>query len=813
MLNRLLSRCGAVAPLLWEYVEGTLPEGGADKARVESHLARCSRCRTEAEAYRRATQALSDYAASPNTVAMAASAPPPRWEAVRSRIATVESFPESETIAPARRRLVFVRPFALAAGVVGAALVGGVTLSSLRQADTISSASDVPITHSVGDPSLSLNAEPSFIQLPTRGIIPLVITVKNNTPRPLTADLAVEPWNSYNFLRRYTQRVEVPAATTRKFFAYPSADGINQFGMRVRLVASSRTLETTVALQPWQSDVAAIGYIGDHLGLLYKARTTPSHNLRLPPVVPPEFMDCYARPEAAPDRSVGYENLNMVVLGRGAERLNPSQWKALQAWVSRGGSLVMLGGSAGKYLKTAQGAELAPVTLLPGSPGSGQLSWTPTNVNDGRHRAHLSEPFEVLRAAPKPGGKIVNVKFDSAGYDEVRSSEPAVFVRRQQGLGTILYVGFDLTQRPLREWSRYDMWWKALCIEARPTITYSALRWKTLVRQAWSGDPDDHDPFSVALPPLDIILSVFLGYFVLAIPVTFVVLKRTQRMNLAWVTGPTLAFLFAGGLYLFSSELRMSPLSRRTTGFLVMSVGEKEAQFTGKSELFFPTAGTYDVTVPEASSVEIDPHPGRTLESFDDGEKVTVPRVSVANMAFRRFYHAQSVPLGQEGLTTDLHLDTEGYLVGVIHNGTGRTFLGAQIVLPGPPGVIADENYRQASGRWFNFAVLGDLKPGTTQVRVHPEQREVKNGLGDMGLLELLQLGRPRLYHTYTQGKQHLRSPILMATTSGADLGPPQGVSVDSDASVTVLATLPPLGTASVPVGRDAQQEKEGARK
>jgi len=107
-----LTRCGAFAPLLWEYAEGKLQDA-KEGARVEEHVAGCDRCRAELAAIQEVAGAWASFAGTPAPTA------PPRWEAVRERIAA-----PARTPAPLRRRPV-IAPTAIAgaffAGVLGVA--------------------------------------------------------------------------------------------------------------------------------------------------------------------------------------------------------------------------------------------------------------------------------------------------------------------------------------------------------------------------------------------------------------------------------------------------------------------------------------------------------------------------------------------------------------------------------------------------------------------------------------------------------------------------------------------------------------------
>jgi hypothetical protein len=270
------------------------------------------------------------------------------------------------------------------------------------------------------------------------------------------------------------------------------------------------------------------------------------------------------------------------------------------------------------------------------------------------------------------------------------------------------------------------------------------------------------------------VLTVFLVYFVLAVPVSFVVLKRLRRMNWAWATGPALAILFAGVLYFYTSSLYRAPLSRRTTGFITVAAGDKDAQFNGNTEMFFPRFGRYDITAARADSIELnDAGRGndnrstnsRALETFDGGTGQRCPDLDVGNLAFRRAYYTQTLPWG--GLTADLQYDdaTETIVRGSVTNGTGNTLRNAYIRLP--------QSDRSEQGpRLVRFPVL---RPGVTRF--------------DRAAVTTLHWHRGR---SGTDLPVPI-GPTLTATMSGETFGAQVGKYVGGEDSVTVITSLPAL--------------------
>jgi hypothetical protein len=349
--------------------------------------------------------------------------------------------------------------------------------------------------------------------------------------------------------------------------------------------------------------------------------------------------------------------------------------------------------------------------------------------------------------------------------------------RRYLGAGTVVYCGIDPTSREMRS-QNYSLnsLWRGMIHLAAPYAAFKQLQvnpdsapWVTN-STAYSDGADENtvagDPFHLALPALREVLYLFLVYFVLAVPVTFVVLKRTRRMNLAWATGPILAVIFAGAFCLFSIRLYSEPLSRRTSGVLVAASGDREAQFSGYTEIFFPHGGSYDVSVPNADTMEVYSNTERasgvnnvnvvTFETYDDGNAVSAPDLGVANLAFRRVFHTQTVDMGGGVVANLKHVtDCPHQISGTITNNTGTAIENTVVKLATSDGTPWSVN-------------LGTLKPGVTKFDEVIETAD-DGGRFDQGL-------------------------VLVGYMPGAAFGPQLGKSVGGDTSVKLVVSLPLTG-------------------
>ncbi|HVK02554.1 MAG TPA: zf-HC2 domain-containing protein [Armatimonadaceae bacterium] len=788
-----LSRCGPIRSHLWEYAEGTLGDA-AVRSRVERHLATCAACRALVEGYRPAAAALRDFASFEQA---GSPARPPRWEEVRSRLA-------GSPASPPRRRPTLVP----ALGVAGAALALGGAVVGIRAVTqperysyeapaTPASVEEIGRQRAVdvatagerqGGP-VRMSADPAFLFLPPRGTFPITVQIRNAGPAVEKARLSVTVSRTPG--RTYEYDVSLSENSTTKLTVYPSVPAYGAPNDAVDLTLTGpfprrSALVPTGTYGVHNSGLTVFGYVGDDISALHsRARTKDGTvvNRR-----DGKAVYGYVKPEEAPGKSVGYEPVDVLVLGKGAERLSHTQWSAIRQWVLSGGSLVMTAGVGPTVVRSSDAAEIAPVDI-------GTRVWTVYRRD--RYPSHakgaLVRLSGILMPAPTNPVEGALAKPDAEVLGGLEQGRRGTVVRRRLGAGTTLYVGIP----PVALRDTVDdvaPFWSEVAALAAPTVPANYVR-RAAMESAWfrSGNANaasGGDPFRVTMPRVGTVVNIFALYFVLAVPVTFVVLKRLRRMEWAWATGPALAALTAGGVALMTASLYSASLSRRTAGILVGSP-TGEARFVGFTEMFFPRAGTFPVTIPGAEAYDYAPfdyggYSGpnnglrRDLATHQVGGDLTT-RLPASNLSFRRLYHSQTVRLSG-GVTGSVQYLPKGGFRCEVRNDSGRPLRSVFVVIP------HDTAYH------FFRAPMGDLAPGSTLRK-------------DFSSLDVSTAGRTRRgdvpaeeafvpYYPLVQGFSHasgrrLDAPFLVARMSGREFGPDLGKSVGDDQSVVTLFALP----------------------
>jgi hypothetical protein len=643
----------------------------------------------------------------------------------------------------------------------------------------------------LSDPSepIGIDVNPCFPDLPTGGgTDPQRVTLENHTSQSVTAQVQVEVAFS-SASDRVVREVSLPAQTRRDVFVYPRINAYSSASLMVTV--RSPLGESTMPLPNPYSGIGS-PVSGRMIGVIGRISVAPETHQNLNTTVKTLDTDeemrlrlaAHARVASAPDRSDGYSPFSTVVVNPDTAALTRDQWGAIHNWVIRGGSLIALSASApADYGATAAAALPAPSESLP-LPG---------------FLADIIGPLAPMG-------------------------------RAHLGMGTILYVpcaaaAYELRQHPLE----FVKLWTTLSAESQPVVRPWVAGFTDgpdLLPPTSAAAPGG-DVFSAPLPSLASVVYVFVGYFVLAIPVTFVVLRRMRRSNLAWVTGPVLAVGVAAATYGFTGSLYHSPLSRRTAGLVIAAAGDGDAQFVGRTDMFFPRGGRYDLGLTgleELSSADNDAvtpsgsgaNALRRLTIHDDGRQLTLPEFAVPNLAFRSVSYIQHIPWGS-GITAELSEDpATGVVTGYVTNGTGRTLNGAEIFVPltkseGAQVKAAREAFQGNSEYQLlprKFIECGSLPPGETAIHATPT---------------LQWLNRASVSDEMSRETDWLRiggekEPILFGTLSGSDLGPQIGAWTPSPGTETgvaiVLPSLLDAKTAPNPgPSRASSQANEGGRK
>jgi len=405
-----------------------------------------------------------------------------------------------------------------------------------------------------------------------------------------------------------------------------------------------------------------------------------------------------------PDRAAAYGGVDAVLLRSDAplDALTVAQADALRGWVAGGGHLIVCGGADPSRLATPFFEGLLPAAVgqartltLPGGPPVSALTLTPKPLPGVR----------VLASAPLTGPLLVSGPY---------------------GAGSVTLTAYDPTVAALlASPAQVRALWRTLLTAggASPSslLSHVAAREENYGGSVfWGGDAPAllsnavmRGP-SLDAPGTEVIGLFLLAYLIILVPVNYLVLKRLDRKEMAWVTIPALVLLFAAGTFGVGYAAKGGSLFLNRAAIVETSAGQRGAGVYAELGLFSPRRTDYDLTVPGGDVLAAIPKPGQNFggrfggggggDSQDYGVTrfVQTPAgasllgASVNMWAMRAFDVQSTTDLGG---TVDAHLTggTGGHIVtGTITNHLAHVLTGCRLLYGG------------------QFAALGDIGPGAT---------------------------------------------------------------------------------------------------
>lgn len=577
-----------------------------------------------------------------------------------------------------------------------------------------------------------------------------------NTGAAVDGEVQVDAGNSSgNAVATYAYPVSLPTPSRKTITLYTYASGY-QHEITVRLLRGSTVvLEQKATIDPL-NDAFLLGVVSDTPDLLNSLSGTRLGNMGGGAAT----TVAHLAPDDVPTLAPALTALDaLVVAGTDTSKWTPEQRAAVTGWVVAGGTLVVAGGAnAGA---AAGLADLLPAQMAAGQP-VGDLSALGAYAGG---------------TVPEAGGALASrlqVRTDLAGAMIVVDSPTGpLLVRRALGQGAVLALALDPALAPLRTWDHATAFWQAVFAGHQIGMSLGAMRrTNNSYNSSYGGAPygNNLSPFDIPalqLPGVATVGVFLLLYVVVVGPFNWLILRRRQRPDWAWLTIPAIILLFAGLAYALGYGSKGNAL-RLTTGTVVQTYpGASVATVSSFAGLFSPNRQAYDLewdTAATLSEIDEQGNANRAARLYT-GRPSAVRDVQIDTWALRGFLAETSLPLGAP-FSGQLQLGT-GSVRGRITN-TGNTPLrdvavvlgdAAQLLGTLAPGAGADVQVATTGGSSGNLEhLLGQLLPGL-QTNVYPPP----NGAAD---------------------RLRARKAALLTT----------GLASDSDLAVTVLGwsdTLP----------------------
>jgi len=247
----------------------------------------------------------------------------------------------------------------------------------------------------------------------------------------------------------------------------------------------------------------------------------------------------YPRPEDLPESPRAYQMADIVFLGDlPLDALTDGQWEAVLAWVRSGGHLVVSGGP--------------DLTRLQSTRLRGILPLEPRGV-----RSLPSLPALAARyGAPPVRGPVPvatgPLRAQAGAF--IRQNGVILAAQQRLGVGWVTFTAFDLAAPELQAWAGQTALWRDLAArgvrELRAADIVAAAAGSASWRGMGGGLADALAGVQAGDAPSFTAIGLFLAaYIVLLVPANYLLLRRWDRRELAWITAPLIIALFTTGAY------------------------------------------------------------------------------------------------------------------------------------------------------------------------------------------------------------------------------------------------------------------------
>ncbi len=368
---------------------------------------------------------------------------------------------------------------------------------------------------------------------------------------------------------RYGLAVDLPTASRKTYVlhAQPPAFGRT---IKVELAGSNGTIASAdVAYLVHDASQLVVGIVAERpQGIIAELDLQPSLSGSPAVVVPLSIGDL-------PDRVEGWATLDRLVWQDvDSDQLSTDQLAALRGWLAGGGRLVIVGGTAG--IGTLSGF---PDDLLP---------YRPTATID----LPVSEVAGLVGGLPSDAADLPTMAGALArGRALIASGDRVAAAEMSYGSGNVTLLGFDPATPALARTKDITGLWRRFLPTRSGAMAVSFTDDSQMI-SAVSQLP------ALALPPAGGLIVLLAAYIAVIGPLNYLVLKRLDRRELAWITMPVLVVVFAGAAYAYGSVLRGTDVLLNEVAIIRGAPDATEGAAQVYFGLFSPTRGSYQVEVP-----------------------------------------------------------------------------------------------------------------------------------------------------------------------------------------------------------------------
>ena len=371
--------------------------------------------------------------------------------------------------------------------------------------------------------------------------------------------------------------VEMPAGARKVVMLYLQPEAF-QRQVTVRFQEPNGTVEAVVETRVLEQASSQFAIVGDGAGAL-RPQLGSANEVGLPAPLSLTLADL-------PERSEPLDGLSAIVWADDSSALNEAQRRSLERWVADGGQLVILGGPDWQA-RTAAFTKILPldgIAAVDGVPQASLASWSGADT-------------AAVEVATISTGTL---RDEARGL--VRAADGTILASmRPVGAGRVILIGTDLATDAYRGWEGSPRLWARL-LPTNGVLEQFFGRFPVEESQNAMGTALSNLP-SLEVPPAELLLLVIVAYILLIGPISYVVLRRMDRRELAWVTAPLLVIVFTACSFGIGNSLKGSEVIVNQITLIRSSGAGGTASIESYAGIFSPDRATYDLTVEDDALV------------------------------------------------------------------------------------------------------------------------------------------------------------------------------------------------------------------
>lgn len=354
------------------------------------------------------------------------------------------------------------------------------------------------------------------------------------------------------------------------------------------------------------------------------------------------------------------EMLNVIIINNyNSEKLTTEEKDALAKWISNGG--VLLIGTGPSYNKTLKGLEALNYINVTGT----------STINEFKNMKDSSgNPFVPISPLP-----IINASSSTGSVILEEGNQPIIF-SKSSGKGRIIISTFDLGLSPFLDWSGKDKFVQGIL--AGNISGASSGDFRNNINSPYRFlNITEYIPSNKA-PSVKIIIAILMIFTVIVGPVNYLILRKLDKREMAWVTIPVLAAIFSITVLIWGSGTSFkNPLMNNIS---VVNINNELNSYDISTYSGVISFKNGDVNISSSESIDISPIDRYNYDNYMkfDNEDVVLEYILQENKAIsfkeKGVWDVQQIAIKEtkkleQSIVQDLKLE-DNTISGVIKNNT-----------------------------------------------------------------------------------------------------------------------------------------------